>query len=145
VIALLFGWIAVGMEIGCRIAKLFNVEWAPAVSAGIGTFVLFFVLGGLGELIPCVGLLPLIFVGAWGLGAVVITRFGTQDYIPTGGTTGTTTAADADLPEVVIPQLEVSDEPETVVAPVVEVESEPDDEPGSDDDSDEPATPQSDD
>lgn len=121
IVAWLFGWIAVGLEVGRRIAKLFNGEWAPAVSAGIGTFVLFLVLGGF-AFIPCIGWIPIFLVGLWGLGAVIMTRFGTQDYVPTSGTAGTSVVADTDLPEVVVPQLEESDEAETVVAPVIEVD-----------------------
>jgi hypothetical protein len=82
VVAWLFGWISIGLEVGKRIAKLFNTEWAPAISAGIGTFILFLVLGGVSELIPCVGWLPLVLVGLWGLGAVIMTRFGSQEYNP---------------------------------------------------------------
>jgi hypothetical protein len=121
IVAWLFGWIAIGLEVGRRIAKLINVEWAPAVSAGVGTFLLFLVVGGLSEMIFCVGLLPHLLIGFWGLGAVIMTRFGTQEYIP-ASSTGTTTVEDPDLPGVVVPQLEESDETETVVAPVVEMD-----------------------
>jgi hypothetical protein len=137
IVAWLFGWIAVGLEVGKRIAKLFNVEWAPAVSAGVGTFLLFLVLGGFSELIICVGWLPQILIGLWGLGAVILTRFGTQEYVPVSGGVGNSAAAVADTPELIVSQSEGSDElDETVVAPVVEVESEPDapaDEPDSED------------
>jgi hypothetical protein len=78
--AWLFGWVALGLEIGRRIAKAINVELAPAIAAGIGTFILLFVLGGFRELIACVGWLPQTLVGLWGLGAVLMTRFGTQHY-----------------------------------------------------------------
>jgi hypothetical protein len=90
VIAWLFGWISIGLEVGKRIATLFNTEWAPAISAGIGTFILFLVLGGISELIPCVGWLPLVLVGLWGLGAVIMTRFGSQKYNPAASSTSLT-------------------------------------------------------
>ncbi len=80
VVAWLMGWIALGLEVGGRIAKTLDQEWAPAVSAGIGTFILLFVLSGFNHLVPCVGWLPQTLVGMWGLGAVLLTRFGTQDY-----------------------------------------------------------------
>jgi len=80
VVAWALGWIALGLEVGKRIAKLFNQEWAPAIAAGVGTFLLLFVLGGLSDLLPCVGWLPQTLVGLWGLGAVLLTRFGTQNY-----------------------------------------------------------------
>ena len=126
VVAWLFGWISIGLEVGKRIAKLFNTEWAPAVSAGIGTFILFLVLGGISELIPCVGWLPLVLVGLWGLGAVIMTRFGTQEYNPT---TNSTSAAAGTSPSQLVsnpPQLEAYGDEETTAASSVEVVSETD-------------------
>jgi len=79
--AWLLGWVALGYEIGRRIGKSLNVEWAPAISAGLGTFILVFVLGGFSKLVPCIGWLPQTLVGLWGLGAVLMTRFGTQEYL----------------------------------------------------------------
>jgi hypothetical protein len=79
VIAWLVGLISLGLEVGKRIALLFNQEWAPAVAAGIGTFVLLFILNGF-AMIDCIGWIPQTLVGLWGLGAVLLTRFGTQDY-----------------------------------------------------------------
>jgi len=48
VVAWLIGYVALGLEVGRRIATALNQEWAPAISAGIGTFILLFVLGGFG-------------------------------------------------------------------------------------------------
>jgi hypothetical protein len=79
-IAILLGWVALGTEIGKRISDVFKIEWAPAISAGVGTFVLLFVFGGIRELIPCIGWIPQTLVGLWGLGAVLLTRFGTFDF-----------------------------------------------------------------
>ncbi len=125
IVAWLFGGIAIGLEVGRRIAKLFNVEWAPAVSAGIGSFILFFVIGGLGEVFFCLGLLPQILIGFWGLGAVIMTRFGTQSYNPTRSAAGASAVVYPDLPEVVAPQLDESDESEVSVAPIVEIDPAP--------------------
>ena len=80
VAAWLVGWVALGLEVGRRIAKAINMEWAPAISAGVGTLILFFVLGGFRVLVPCIGFIPQALVGIWGLGAVALTRFGTQSY-----------------------------------------------------------------
>lgn len=149
IVAWLFGWIAVGLEVGRRISELFKVEWAPAVSAGIGTFGLFLVLGAF-AFIPCIGWIPMFLVGIWGLGAVIMTRFGTQDYTPAdSAAAGTPVVVDADLPAVVVPALEESSEAEPVVASVVEVEPDSDmpaEEllPDADADSKESADPQSD-
>ncbi|MEN8172181.1 MAG: hypothetical protein ABFS03_04805 [Chloroflexota bacterium] len=79
-VAWLIGWIALGLEVGQRIAGLFNQTWAPAVSAGAGTLVLYFVLGGFSLLVPCVGWLPKAMVGMWGFGAALLTYFGTRGY-----------------------------------------------------------------
>lgn len=148
VVAWLFGYIAVGLEIGRRIAQMFNVEWAPAVSAGVGTFLLFLVLGGIG-FIDCVGWLPQFLIGLWGLGAVVMTRFGTQKYPVESDTVDNPNVVDGTLPEVVIPDPDGSTADETLVVPVVEAT--PETEVESDEDisendagSDEPATSQSD-
>lgn len=78
--AWMLGWVALGLEVGRRVAKALNIKWAPAISAGVGTLALFFVLGGLNQLIPCIGWIPQTLIGLWGLGAVLLTRFGTQDY-----------------------------------------------------------------
>jgi hypothetical protein len=79
--AWLLGWIALGTELGRRIASIVKMEWAPAISAGVGTFVLFFIFGGFREMITCIGWLPHFLVSIWGLGAVLMTRFGTQNYV----------------------------------------------------------------
>jgi cytoskeletal protein CcmA (bactofilin family) len=76
-----FGVMSVGLEVGKRIAQAFHQEWAPAVMACAGTFVLTLMTGAL-NLVPCIGWVAPAFVGALGLGAVILTRFGTQDYLP---------------------------------------------------------------
>jgi hypothetical protein len=74
------GLIALGLELGQRMAIMFKRDWAPALSAGVGTLLLILVLNGLSELIPCVGWLFPAIAGCVGLGAVLLTRFGTQPY-----------------------------------------------------------------
>jgi cytoskeletal protein CcmA (bactofilin family) len=85
--AAVFGVLALGLEVGQRIALMFRWEIHPAAAAGIGTLVLAALLGGLAE-IPCIGLLGLLAIVAVisvGLGAVVLTRFGSRLYPPAGG------------------------------------------------------------
>jgi hypothetical protein len=77
-VAFLFGWIAVGLEAGDRLAGLFKVQWAPPVSAGIGTLVLSF-FSSVFSLIPCVGWVLPTVIAIVGLGGVFLTRFGTRD------------------------------------------------------------------
>jgi hypothetical protein len=77
--AVVFGWIAIGAEVGQRMAEVFKWTMHPAASAALGTFVLTLVLGVIG-IIPCIGWLGSAIVGAIGLGAVVLTRFGMRSY-----------------------------------------------------------------
>jgi hypothetical protein len=79
-IMIAFGWIAIGMEVGVRLEQAFKTEWALPVTAGLGTFLMTLVIDGVGTLVPCVGWLAPSAVGLMGLGAVLLTRFGTQDY-----------------------------------------------------------------
>jgi hypothetical protein len=79
VAAVLLGWVALGWEAGKRLAGLFHANLHPAVQAGIGTMILTIVASGLGYL-PCAGSLMDILILSFGLGAVVLTRFGGQDY-----------------------------------------------------------------
>jgi hypothetical protein len=84
VVAWAFGLIALGYEVGKRLAKGLNRDWAPPLSAGIGTFLLLLVVNGLG-MIPCIGWIFPLLAGMLGLGAVILSRFGTRvypEYIP---------------------------------------------------------------
>ena len=87
-----FGLIAIGYELGKRLARLARQEWAPAVYAGFGTFVLMLVLNTVGTLIPCVGWVLPGLVGCVGFGAVVLTRLGSQTYPPDMETASGSTA-----------------------------------------------------
>jgi len=71
-----------GYEVGKRISAMFKVEWHSAISAGLGTLLLMAVLSGMEALIPCVGWIPKALVGFVGLGAVLLTQFGTKPYNP---------------------------------------------------------------
>lgn len=75
-----FGIISIGSEVGRRLGLALNSEWAPAVSAGVGTFLLMLVVDGLSKVIPCIGGIIAFVVVAISVGAVVLTRFGTRDY-----------------------------------------------------------------
>jgi len=78
--AMAFGWIALGTEIGARLIGLFNVEWPLPISAALGTFLLTLVADGVG-FIPCVGWVVPAVLALLGVGAVVMTRFGTQSAV----------------------------------------------------------------
>jgi cytoskeletal protein CcmA (bactofilin family) len=79
VVAVTFGWIAIGLELGNRIADLFKSQWPPAIAAAVGTFLVTLVADGIG-LIPCIGWLVPAIIGLLGLGAVILTRFGSMVY-----------------------------------------------------------------
>jgi len=77
VLAWLLGVLAIGLEVGERFTKAIHQSWAPVLSAGLGTFLLMFVLGAF-AMIPCIGWIPEFLVGMIGIGAVVMTSFGTR-------------------------------------------------------------------
>lgn len=81
-VAWIFGIIAIGFEIGKRVGKAFNQAWALPVLAGIGTIGLAFIVDGIGLLFSPAGSLLRVLVGIFGLGAVLLTRFGTRSYPP---------------------------------------------------------------
>ena len=82
-LGLFFGWIAIGQEIGRRIGAAFGQDWSNPVQAGVGTFALTFVVSSFNFVFwDIVGWMVGITVAAVGLGAVLLTRFGTRDYIP---------------------------------------------------------------
>jgi cytoskeletal protein CcmA (bactofilin family) len=78
VAAALFGWIAIGILVGHKIlAALHTSQPQPVVEIIIGIVALTL----LSE-VPCLGWLLGAIAGAVGLGAVVLTRFGTVHYAP---------------------------------------------------------------
>jgi len=111
VLAWMFGLIALGQEVGKRLAELFKQEWAPAAAAGAGTFVLILVLNGIREVVPCVGWIAPALAGMLGLGAVLLTRFGVQVYPPVS------MAPAADLPAPSAPPAPPPDLPEPPATP----------------------------
>ena len=83
-VAGLFGWASVGALVGERFLKAINArQVTPMWSAALGTLLISLVAAGLGVL-PCIGIIGWIatfVVGCFGLGAVVLTRFGTRRYV----------------------------------------------------------------
>jgi hypothetical protein len=75
--ACVLGWLALGLEVGVRISQMTKGEWPLPLAAGVGMFALNLVAQGIG-FIPCIGgLLSGLLVLA-GLGAVMMTRYGTH-------------------------------------------------------------------
>ncbi|TFH35812.1 MAG: hypothetical protein E4G99_06445 [Anaerolineales bacterium] len=79
VAAWVLGWIALGLEVGQRLSKASNQDWQPVLAGGLGTLILSLVANGIG-FIPCVGWMAPFILGAIGMGAVIMTRFGTRRY-----------------------------------------------------------------
>lgn len=81
----LFGWIAVGAVVGERLLQTLNArQIAPPWAAGLGALITTLISTGLSVafcLAP-LGWLMTIAMGCIGLGAVVLTRFGTMAYTP---------------------------------------------------------------
>jgi len=79
-LAALTGWLALGYELGKRLASsVFKTTWHPVLSAVVGNLVLYIVARGL-ELIPCLGPFIVLMAILFGMGMVVVTLFGTQPY-----------------------------------------------------------------
>jgi hypothetical protein len=81
-IGMLFGWIAIGFEIGRRLAEAIKQDWAAPISAGIGTLLLTLVTWGIG-LVPCIGWLAGFTFLCIGLGGVILSQFGRRVYSST--------------------------------------------------------------
>ena len=84
----LFGWIAVGAVVGERLMQALNVQQVtPLWAAGLGALLITLIGTGLSAafcLAP-IGWLMIIALGCVGLGAVVLTRFGTAAYTASTG------------------------------------------------------------
>lgn len=72
-VGMIFGFWSLGMEVGVRIAQMFKREWPLPLAAGLGVFILSLVTS-----VPCLGGLISGLVGFAGLGAVLMSRFGTR-------------------------------------------------------------------
>jgi len=121
-VAALFGWAAVGLMVGRRLLAALNVTGAtPVLEAGVGTLLL-----SLLTVVPCLGLVVFLGVGCLGLGAVVLTRFGTIAYpAPTSPAPGPLPPAVPTPPEPPVPApAEEGEEGEEAPAEPAPVEAE---------------------
>ncbi len=117
-VAWAFGIIALGTEIGQRMARMSHQDWALPVSAALGTLALTLVTNGIGALVPCVGWMLPALVGIVGLGAVLVTRFG-ADVFPTNG------ASPAGFTPEPVEPLPPAPEPEPLAGPEAQAPSSP--------------------
>lgn len=75
VISGLAGWTAIGKIVGGRVLRDLRIQANPLVQTLAGTMLLTLL-----ALIPCLGTLMAAIVGSMGIGAVLLTRFGTLAY-----------------------------------------------------------------
>ena len=76
-----FGWVALGLVVGTRLGVALKLHsLSPAVAAALGTSLLSLVMSAISA-IPCVGWVGPVVLACIGLGAVVLTRFGTRPYL----------------------------------------------------------------
>ncbi len=79
-ILMLYGWVAVGYEIGLRVSSAAKVNWEPSIIAGLGTLILSSI-AALVAMIPCIGFLIYPIVTSVGLGGVLISQFGRREIV----------------------------------------------------------------
>jgi hypothetical protein len=82
IIALIFGEIAIGLELGQRLVKSFHSEWPLPLTAAMGTFLVVLVVQALANLLWCFGWWAPILVAILSVGGVIMTRFGTRAAVP---------------------------------------------------------------
>jgi hypothetical protein len=77
-LAVLLGWTGAGHIVGESVARAANLR----LTASVGKVLLGVGLISLIAMLPCLGFLITLTLAAWGLGATVLTRFGTRPYEP---------------------------------------------------------------
>lgn len=78
ILAWIYGWVALGLVLGNRLAEAFKQQWSPLATTLLGTLALSVLTAVLGW-IPCVGWLAGLVAGSVGLGAAILSRFGTEE------------------------------------------------------------------
>ncbi len=73
--AWVLGWIGVALWLGQRVLRAINVRSASSIAEVLAGVVIITFLSRL----PCIGWVAGILFASWGIGAVVLTRFGTRD------------------------------------------------------------------
>lgn len=81
----IYGWLAIGQLVGQRLAGALKMTGVnPALTGALGTFILT-LTSSLLTIIPCIGGIIGGLLAVGGLGAVLLTRFGTRVYLPPSG------------------------------------------------------------
>ncbi len=79
VAAIVYGYVSLGYEIGYRLSVSSNLNWTEPIAAGVGTLLLGLIVG-IVSWIPILGILILIITPFFGLGAVVLSVFGSKPF-----------------------------------------------------------------
>jgi hypothetical protein len=74
-----YGYVSLGYEIGYRLSVNSNLNWTEPIAAGVGTLMLGLIVG-IVSWIPILGILILIITPFFGLGAVVLSVFGSKPF-----------------------------------------------------------------
>lgn len=83
-LGLLVGWLAVGLWLGQRLLRALRLHTASSLpEVALGVFLITVVAR-----LPCIGFLFALVAGCLGLGAVVLTRFGTRLFVRTNTLAG---------------------------------------------------------
>ena len=84
IIALITAWViglvSLSLEVGRKLSTAFDQSLPVPIMAGLGMFIITLIFNGFSQIVPCVGWLPKFVLGMWVMGAVVLTRFGTQEH-----------------------------------------------------------------
>ncbi|MGQ9683106.1 MAG: hypothetical protein ACUVX9_11250 [Anaerolineae bacterium] len=76
-VAGIFGWVAVALTLGDKLMQAVKQEQTAIVSVSVGIVALVLL-----SAMPCLGGIVWSVAGVWGLGAVILTRFGSRGYQP---------------------------------------------------------------
>ena len=101
VAAWVVGLVSLSIEVGRKLVQALDQTLPVPLLAGIGMFILALFFNGFSQVVPCVGWLPKFILGAWVMGAVILTLFGTQ--------TEKTSQPDIDVIPEAFPALEIAE------------------------------------
>ena len=117
-VAWIFAWIALGWLVGQRILEALKLRNpSPLLEAILGIILITL----LWRAIPCLGWLFWFIITSLGLGAIVLTRFGTQNYVSRNGAP----PAPPQPPSALLPPASPSEQAVAPTAPPAAVVSEP--------------------
>jgi len=100
-VALIFGEMAIGLEVGQRLVKSFRAEWPLPLSAAMGTFLTVLIVQAVGQFLWCFGWWAPMLLSILAVGGVLMTRFGTRAAMPPVDPSGT--PAQVSAPEPPLP------------------------------------------